>query len=677
MPKKRFLLGFLSILLLASGLCAEGIIPPDEAKLAALKNGQITEAKASWWGFNPEDSTVQFQAALNSGVKKLTIDKMSSDWVIRPVELRSNMEIFFDEGVRVAAKRGDFQSVGACLWALRAVENVSIHGNGGSLKMWKEDYLDENKYKLGEWRHAISLTGAKNILIEDLSIIESGGDGIYVGAGQGNPCQDITIRRVISDGNNRQGISIITVDGLLVEDSVFKNTGGTMPMAGLDIEPNSPTEVVKRTVFRNCLFDSNRSDGICLYLVQFDANTEPIDVLFENCVTRSNGANGFAFTTKTGGEETQLKGRVVVRNCRFEGDNVGMIIQAKTINGCELEFENVKMVNPSTAQLPEGKPHPAPIQIYSQTRDTLKAGKIDFNNLEIVDPLDREKLVYIDSSRMGVGITDITGTITVRKTEQGPIDEVIELNNEYLEQRFPQLNPKQIPLVKTKANDFVPYNELHAGAYPYDAVAPGIRARNQGDFRLYANKGQTVQFHIKEYPYGDCARDKVVPKLTSPGGKVTDLEPCDFLGEKDYEFTADETGVYRLFITVNPHNFVFSGCNVPFVYWAEPYGMTIQNPGTFYFYVPENTPAFALKLDTCPAEPFAFTVLDPQGKKSGGMDYLDSTIIWSADGTPEPGIWTLVIEDTDKHALDDICFNLLGIPSYLATQKGAVFVEKP
>ena len=160
---KRFFLSFLALCSLASLACADGVILPDEAKIAAVQSGQITEAKMSWWGFDPEDSTKQFQAALDSGAAKLTIDKMPSDWVINQVYPRSNMEIFFEEGVRVVAKRGEFKSSGACLWTFNSVENVAIHGNGGELRMWKEDYLDPNQYLLAEWRHAISQIGRAHV----------------------------------------------------------------------------------------------------------------------------------------------------------------------------------------------------------------------------------------------------------------------------------------------------------------------------------------------------------------------------------------------------------------------------------------------------------------------------------------------------------------------------------
>ena len=50
--------------------------------VAQVRAGTCTEARASWWGFDPADSTAQLQAALTSGVARLVVDKMSSPWVV-------------------------------------------------------------------------------------------------------------------------------------------------------------------------------------------------------------------------------------------------------------------------------------------------------------------------------------------------------------------------------------------------------------------------------------------------------------------------------------------------------------------------------------------------------------------------------------------------------------------
>ena len=47
--------------------------------IAQVKAGEITEAKASWWGFNPVDSTDALQAAIDSGAKRVIIESRSCE----------------------------------------------------------------------------------------------------------------------------------------------------------------------------------------------------------------------------------------------------------------------------------------------------------------------------------------------------------------------------------------------------------------------------------------------------------------------------------------------------------------------------------------------------------------------------------------------------------------------
>ncbi|MBO5436464.1 MAG: hypothetical protein J6A23_02280, partial [Thermoguttaceae bacterium] len=61
-------------------------------------DGKRTEAAASWWGFDAEDSTRFLQAALNSGVKKLTIDRQASEWIVRPLSGAGNLELVLQDG---------------------------------------------------------------------------------------------------------------------------------------------------------------------------------------------------------------------------------------------------------------------------------------------------------------------------------------------------------------------------------------------------------------------------------------------------------------------------------------------------------------------------------------------------------------------------------------------------
>lgn len=69
---------------------------------------------------------------------------------------------------------------------------------------------------------------------------------------------------VIADNNRRQGLSIIDVKGLVVTDSIFKNTHGTRPSAGIDLEPNRAEQRITDVRIENCKFLDNAGYGIQL-----------------------------------------------------------------------------------------------------------------------------------------------------------------------------------------------------------------------------------------------------------------------------------------------------------------------------------------------------------------------------------------------------------------------------
>ena len=83
-----------------------GDIAPNEERIAAVADGSVTEALASWWGFSAEDATVPLQAALDSGVKVLRVDKQSAPWTVTPLTIPSDIEVVIDPGVTIQAKEG-------------------------------------------------------------------------------------------------------------------------------------------------------------------------------------------------------------------------------------------------------------------------------------------------------------------------------------------------------------------------------------------------------------------------------------------------------------------------------------------------------------------------------------------------------------------------------------------
>jgi hypothetical protein len=100
---------------------------------------------------------------------------------------------------------------------------------------------------------------ASHIVISDLTAKNMWGDGFYV---QG--ASDVKFCSVIADGNRRQGLSIISADGLLVLNSVFQNTRGTRPSAGIDFEPDDADQKVTGVRIERSQFLDNAGPGILI-----------------------------------------------------------------------------------------------------------------------------------------------------------------------------------------------------------------------------------------------------------------------------------------------------------------------------------------------------------------------------------------------------------------------------
>jgi len=282
-------------LLLFTGLTQASWAQENSERLELVKAGKLREARADWWGFDETNSTICLQNAITSGVNKLIIPNMGKPWIVNPIELANDQEIFIEPGAVIEAIKGGFKGIGDCLFSANSKRNITIIGNDAMLRMHKEDYQDKAQYTPAEWRHAIRLLSCENVKILGLTIMSSGGDGVYVGT-DGNPigyCKDIVIKDCVIDDNHRQGISVISVMNLLVENCVIKNTKGTAPEAGIDFEPNKiDTERLFGITVKNCIFENNAGPGVLIAAFYFGPDSEPISISFENCKAIGTGFEG-------------------------------------------------------------------------------------------------------------------------------------------------------------------------------------------------------------------------------------------------------------------------------------------------------------------------------------------------------------------------------------------------
>ena len=139
----------------------------------------------------------------------------------------------------------------------------------------------------------ISIKDSKNVIVDNMTLVDSKGDGIGFGGSLYNdpypdyPFEDfymgIFIRNCTIDGSNRNGFSISKGRGIYIENCVVQNTTGLNPKLGVDLEPVYGKGNVFDVTFNNCIFKNNTNGSISGY--------SPDGITIENC----NGDGGIYF----------------------------------------------------------------------------------------------------------------------------------------------------------------------------------------------------------------------------------------------------------------------------------------------------------------------------------------------------------------------------------------------
>src|SRR5579862_9354867 len=392
-----------------------------------VTNQQRTVANAAWWGFNREDSTEPLQAALNSGAKTLIVPFMGQPWIARPLLLRGNQEIFLEPGVMVLAKKDEYQGSGDNLFSAVGQSNLVIRGYGATLRMRKRDYQNE-PYKKAEWRMGIALRGCRNVLIEGLRVESTGGDGFYIdGGGNMGWSQDITLRNCTAYDNHRQGLSVISVVNLLVENCVFANTWGTAPEAGIDLEPDTEDNRLVNCVIRNSVFENNNGNEILIYLKQLSRKSEPVSIRFEHCLARMSDAR---FRTTEPGPKQGIAGvaGIAIGEVKDDGPKgfiefIDCVTEATGKEGARVYDKSslsarVRFVNCAFCDawmLPDaenGWPRAPVLLDLRRPESTRSFGGIDFQDCSIYDSASRPP-VLLEEQKGDFGLRDVHGTILV------------------------------------------------------------------------------------------------------------------------------------------------------------------------------------------------------------------------------------------------------------------------
>jgi len=227
------------------------------------------------------------------------------------------------------------------------IRNLTIIGS-------KLEYTDITEH----W-HGVYIGYAKTIKIEDVRCELCRGDGFYIGTALSKTKNNRIPENIELDGvesyyNHRQGLSITRVRVAKVKNSEFCYTLGTMPQAGMDIEPNSITDDSGKLIvgecedieISNCLFKGNKREG--LILSNWYCTDSSINIINNVKVTGCrfvdddlyvSGSKDCNFSNlELVNSNISVTGKGIIQNVKFNDISIEDDNKVSTRNGIELGY---------------------------------------------------------------------------------------------------------------------------------------------------------------------------------------------------------------------------------------------------------------------------------------------------------------------------------------------------
>lgn len=638
------------------------------AAVAEADSGGVARdiVKVSDFGFAPEDSTCFLQAALDSGAKKVVVDRQATPWVTKPLFCRSGQEVFFEEGVEVVAKRGEFRAKDDCLFMLNGLHDVRLvgGGKGATLRMWREDYL-KPPYEKAEWRHCVAIQGSCRVTIENLALRDSGGDGIYVGRlrridkrGARNVSRDIVVRNVVSDGNARQGSSITAVENLLYENCTFSNTRGRPPQDGIDIEPNGKFDPIENCVFRTCRFENNASSGFGIACFYHDEESLPITVTVENCTFVGNKcALAYAQSKRTTGRRgwNRAHGRLAVRGCTFDKARGQAISLRKPGPYFKVEIADCT-IRDCCAESPR-QPEIVFDHLYG---DIPAVDAVSIRGLRIFQPVERDWVAFTDVGYGAHRTEDFTGDVTVASPAG---KKKIALDAAFREWACPAFWAEGEP--KRRRPD--------AGAAVVDRL-PGrlaalskLRVRGNVSYVFHAAKAGTVSFQGRFVAIGKTSEPGAAFEVRPLGGGDA-VKVAIPHGKAGGVFTVDvpAAGFYTLGADLGRNAFQLEASDVPVGLDVSKRPVDVHaSVGDVWFSVRGREPFNAMVSGAGIGECVGAELFSP----SGASVWREPAAIWwrgwRGRGATVPGLWKLYLARPEGVRLEDYHVDVTGVAGVL------------
>lgn len=266
------------------------LITADLKRFKRVFNGSIN---FKWFGAISDADVVNFTGTDNRSqlLNALSVASflkvglaISGKYAITPIVINniSNISIDFSTGSYIIG----FNSLGV------NDRLITIGGGANNITINAyNSYVKTPVFSSGEQRHNIQIVGgASDITINGLKCIGGGGDGFYIGSSSNPLPTNILLNNVSTDNARRNGISIVNGINVIVLNPLLENTRGTLPMAGIDIEPNNSTdEKLKGIRIINPTSRNNGTGILCAIRSYVEAKAKTLDVLIDNHLSEGDG----------------------------------------------------------------------------------------------------------------------------------------------------------------------------------------------------------------------------------------------------------------------------------------------------------------------------------------------------------------------------------------------------
>ena len=147
----------------------------------------------------------------------------------------------------------------------------------------------------GEAGSGIGIRGSSNITVYSPNVSECWGDGIYIGqVSSVANCKTIVIKDAVLTKNRRTGMTVVSVDGLTLDNCYAAYSDGVQPLSGINFEVNNTACVMNNIQVINAKTEYNLGNGIQVGLKRIlGSGDRTVDLTFTNHIDTKSANCGF------------------------------------------------------------------------------------------------------------------------------------------------------------------------------------------------------------------------------------------------------------------------------------------------------------------------------------------------------------------------------------------------